>query len=103
MVMDVQKLMSVLKEHMGVLTLVQTLLGAIRAPVIQDIAWQVIDGHVMVITSCTQSPVSSNEKLIVAINFIQILMNALKIVMDVHTHAIMLLAATPALVVLAIA
>ena len=33
---------------MVVLTLVQTLLGAIRAPVIQDIAWQIIDGHVMV-------------------------------------------------------
>ena len=47
---------------MGVLTLVQTLLGAIRAPVIQDIAWQVIDGHVMVSLVCTQSPVSSNEK-----------------------------------------
>ena len=103
MVVDVQILMNVPKEQMVVLTLVQTLLGTIPAPVIQGIAWQVINRHVMVITSCTQSPVSSNEKLIVAINFIQILMNALKIMMDVHTHAIMLLAATPALVVLAIA
>ena len=48
MVVDVQKLMSVLKEHMGVLTLVQTLLGAIRAPVIQGIGCQVMDEHVMV-------------------------------------------------------
>ena len=33
---------------MGVLILVQTLLGAIHAPVIQDISWQVMDEHVMV-------------------------------------------------------
>ena len=46
--MDVQKLMNVLKEQMDVLTLVQTLLGAIHVPVIQDIGWQVIDEHVMV-------------------------------------------------------
>ena len=47
-VMDVQKLMNVPKEQMDVLTLVQTQLGAIPAPVIQGIAWQVMDGHVMV-------------------------------------------------------
>ena len=45
---DVQKLMNVPKEQMDVLTLVQTLLGAIRAPVIQGIGCQVIDEHVMV-------------------------------------------------------
>ena len=48
MAVDVQILMNVLKEHMVVLTLVRTLLGAILVPVIQGIGWQVIDGHVMV-------------------------------------------------------
>ena len=48
MVVDVQILMNVPKEQMVVLTLVQTLLGTIPAPVIQGIAWQVINRHVMV-------------------------------------------------------
>ena len=47
-IVGVQKLMNVPKEHMGVLTLVQTLLGVIHVPVIQDIGWQVMDEHVMV-------------------------------------------------------
>ena len=67
--MDVQKLMNVLKEHMDVLTLVRTLLGAIHAPVIQDIGWQVTDGHVMVsLVLNLQCPLM--KKLIVTINFI---------------------------------
>ena len=48
MVVDVQKLMNVPKEHMVVLTLVRTLLGAIHVPVIQDIGWLVMDEYVMV-------------------------------------------------------
>ena len=40
--------MNVVKIRMVVDSYVQTLLGAIDAPVIQDIAWQVMDGHVMV-------------------------------------------------------
>ena len=43
-----QTLMSVLQIPTAVLKFVQTLLGAIPAPVIQDIAWQVMDKHVMV-------------------------------------------------------
>ena len=40
--------MNVVKIRMVVDSYVQTLLGAIGVTVIQDIAWQVINGHVMV-------------------------------------------------------
>ena len=40
--------MSVLQILTAVLKFVQTLLGAIPVPAIQDIAWQVMDEHVMV-------------------------------------------------------
>jgi hypothetical protein len=40
--------MNVLKELMVVLILVPILLGATPAPVIQDIAWQVMDEHATV-------------------------------------------------------
>ena len=46
---------------MAVITLVQTLLGAIPAPVIQDIAWQVMDEHVMVSLILNLQCVSSRE------------------------------------------
>ena len=43
-----QTLMSVLQILTAVLKFVQTLLGAIPAPAIQDITWQIMDKHVMV-------------------------------------------------------
>ena len=53
--------MNVVKIQMVVDSYVQTLLGAIGVTAIQDIAWQVMDGHVMVSPILNLQCVSSRE------------------------------------------
>jgi hypothetical protein len=57
---------------MVVLTLVPTLLGVILAPVIQDIAWQVMDEHAMVSPVLDLHYVSARELAIMINNCLSV-------------------------------